>query len=103
MRNELISDKKRITALVIAFAMAFALAFSAFYIVHNSEHKCSGDDCYICARISNCVNKLNNNTPKPETAELFAAVLFAVVLLLGAVELVKNRKSLTELKVKLSN
>ena len=96
-------NKKRIIALIVAFAMVFALAFSVFFIAHNSEHKCSGADCEICAQINNCLVKLNNITPKPQNALIVALAFFGVVLLLGEAETAKIRKSLIQLKVKLSN
>ena len=96
-------NKKRIIALIVAFAMVFALAFSVFFIAHNSEHKCSGTDCEICAQINNCLVKINNIMPKPQSAVVFALALFAVVLLLGDALCAQNRKTLTQLKVKLSN
>ncbi|MBR3737600.1 MAG: hypothetical protein IKN26_02570 [Eubacterium sp.] len=97
------NNKKRITALCLAFAIAIALAFSVLFIAHNSEHKCSGADCSICAQINNCVEKLNNISPKPETSDFSAPVLFCAVLCVGAVIELFRKKSLIELKVKLSN
>ena len=90
------NNKKRITALCLAFAIAIALAFSVLFIAHNSEHKCSGADCSICAQINNCVEK-------PETSDFSAPVLFCAVLCVGAVIELFRKKSLIELKVKLSN
>jgi hypothetical protein len=61
--------KKRIAALILAFAMVFAMAFSVFFIAHNSEHSCTGEDCHICRQISICLNSLKNLIPKPAQAE----------------------------------
>ena len=95
--------KKRIIAFAVALAMAFAMAFSVFFIAHNSEHNCSGDDCQICAQINNCIRSLNNITPKPESMEALIPVAFALVLAIGAVVKLNNKKSLVDLNVKLSD
>ena len=95
--------KKRIIAFAVALAMAFAMAFSVFFIAHNSEHNCTGDDCQICAQINNCIRSLNNITPKPENAEAFISVAFALILVIGAVVKLNNKKSLVDLNVKLSD
>jgi len=98
-----VTKKKRIIAFITAFAMAFALIFSVFFIAHNSQHKCSGNDCEICAQINLCIGKLNKITPKPETEGFAVLLAFAVISVIGAVHSAANRKSLTQLKVKLSN
>ena len=95
--------KKRIAALILAFAMVFAMAFSVFFIAHNSEHNCSGEDCQICAQINLCINSLNNLVPKPEKAQACLAAVFMLVLVIGIAENSFIRKSLVDLNIKLSN
>lgn len=95
--------KKRIAALIIALAMVFTMVFSALFIVRNAGHKCSETECGVCAQISCCISNLNNITPKPETGWDSAFISFALVLIIGAVLCVKRQKTLTELKIKLSN
>ena len=97
------STKKRILAFAVALAMVFAMAFSVFFIAHNGEHNCSGEDCRICAQINNCIRSLNNITPKPETAAVYIPAVFALVALIGAVVQFNNKKSLVDLNIKLSN
>ena len=47
--NALIYNKK-IVKLLLSFFIVSTLFLSAF-IVHNQEHECTGDDCYICATL----------------------------------------------------
>ncbi|MBR2100093.1 MAG: hypothetical protein IJ927_02035 [Eubacterium sp.] len=95
--------KKRIAALILAFAMVFAMAFSVFFIAHNSEHNCTGEDCHICRQISICLNSLKNLIPKPEKAQICIFAAFLLVLAIGIVEEAKKQSSLIDLKVKLSD
>ena len=95
--------KKRIAALILAFAMVFAMAFSVFFIAHNSEHSCTGEDCRICEQINLCINSLNNLVPKPEKAQIFCFAAFALVLAVGTIEKGFTKKSLVDLNIKLSN
>ncbi|MBR3149463.1 MAG: hypothetical protein IKF64_04760 [Eubacterium sp.] len=94
--------KKRISA-ALAVIIALTFVLSVLFVVFESEHNCSGDDCQICQTVGNCLKILDNTTPKPETAVLSVAVIFALVLVLGTVMLRADSENLITLKVKLSN
>lgn len=46
------------TAWVAVLATVFVLLFSELYISHHIDHDCTGEDCPICAEISQCINNL---------------------------------------------
>ncbi|MBP5159522.1 MAG: hypothetical protein ILP10_04415 [Lachnospiraceae bacterium] len=50
---------KRITACVMAIMMLAIMLFSAFFVAHEMEHDCTGEDCPVCACIEWCENALH--------------------------------------------
>ena len=54
MPNIGIMKQKRIAAGILAFLMLFAMLFPVFYIAAEANHHCSGEDCPVCACISQC-------------------------------------------------
>ncbi len=52
------TNRKRITALLLCIGLVFALAVSSAYIAHEAGHDCSGEDCPICQMIAVNVNLL---------------------------------------------
>ena len=63
------SEKKnrlRIAATLMAAAVLFFVMFSAFLIVHEADHDCSGDDCPVCMLIQLCednIRQLGSGAP----------------------------------------
>ena len=93
---------RRISA-VTALLIALVFVMSALFVIFEADHDCSGDDCRICQAVNTCLNLFDNTTPKPDGAEFGAAVIFALVLAMGAVSAQKFSDSLVTLKVKLSD
>ena len=95
------NSKKRISAfLSVVIAAVFVL--SVVFVVFESEHHCSGEDCHICQTLISCLNNINNLTPDPNVTQFSAFAVFAVVLLIGSVCVKLNINNLVLLKVKLS-
>ena len=46
------TNRKRITALLLCIGLVFALAVSSAFIAHEAGHDCTGDDCPICQMVS---------------------------------------------------
>lgn len=44
-------NKLRIAAILLILAVLFFVLFSVFFIVHEADHDCSGDDCPVCMLI----------------------------------------------------
>lgn len=93
----------RIISVIMAVAMVIGLVSSALFVVENSEHKCSGMDCQICAQVNVSLKALNNQTPKPEIAFSVFAVSWTIVLIFGCIHNYFKVDTLINLKTKLSN
>ena len=97
------SKTKKCLSVLMAVILTAVFVLSVFFVIFESKHNCSGDDCQICQTVSLCLKAFDNKTPKPENADVFASVCFALVLVIGAVSLCFDNKNLITLKVKLSN
>ncbi len=53
-------SNKRIFITLICVAVLFAMVFSAFCVVAESGHSCTGDHCAICCHIELCKNLLRS-------------------------------------------
>ena len=51
-------NTKRVIALIIAVVTLLFMLSSFLFIIEHSEHQCTGNDCPICAVITQCVNNL---------------------------------------------
>lgn len=52
--NSNISNSQRIAAALLGIAVLVALLFSAFFMTAETDHRCTGEDCPICACIHQC-------------------------------------------------
>ncbi|MBR0413423.1 MAG: hypothetical protein IJI47_07680 [Eubacterium sp.] len=95
-------SKKRFSAFVAAI-IAAVFVLSALFVIFESEHNCAGDDCQICQAVNTCLHVFDNTTPEPEIFVPAVALVFALVLVIGAVSACSNTDNLITLKVKLSD
>ncbi len=51
MRRSDTSMYRRLAAVIVGLTVVVAILFSAFYIVAEADHDCSGENCHICAVI----------------------------------------------------
>lgn len=93
----------KITSVILAAAMIIGLVFPSLFIAENSEHKCSGVDCQICAQVNLSLKVFNNLVPKPENALALISVFWVMVLVLGVKNHTVKTNTLIDLKIKLSN
>lgn len=93
----------KITSVILAAAMIIGLVFPSLFIAENSEHKCSGVDCQICAQVNSSLKAFNNLIPKPETVLEIISVFWVMVLVLGIKNHTVKTDTLIDLKIKLSN
>lgn len=68
------TNRRRVTALLLCIGLVFALAVSSAFIAHEAGHICSGEDCPICQMIAVNVNLLRTIG----LAVLLLLVLFAL-------------------------
>lgn len=52
----------RFLAIFILICIAATALLSAYFIISNANHDCTGEGCPICAQINDCINLLNNIT-----------------------------------------
>ncbi len=79
------SNKLRFAAAVMALAVLFFVFLSVFFIAHEADHDCTGDDCPVCALIQMCENnirQLGNGTSAAaaEVALVFLTLILPVLL-----------------------
>ena len=70
------TNRKRITALLLCIGLVFALAVSSACIAHEAGHDCSGEDCPVCQMVAANVNLLHTIG----LAFLMLPALFALLL-----------------------
>lgn len=79
----IVKTKRRLFSALLILLIIFVLVASYFFILHETRHDCTGDDCPVCALVAICRN----------TLKVFsvALILFALILALtggtGAVAL----------------
>lgn len=66
--------RNRLIALVLALTFVFAMLISAFFVIVEADHDCTGEDCQICCQINVCENTLHS------FGCVFAAVMVSVFL-----------------------
>ncbi len=54
-RNE---KRTRMAALIMACIIVLFIFASVFFIAHEADHDCTGEDCPVCALIMQCENNL---------------------------------------------
>lgn len=46
------TNRKRFAALLLCVGLVLVLTASAFLLIHESDHDCSGEDCPVCRLIA---------------------------------------------------
>lgn len=74
--------KQRISSLVICIVFLFVVCASLFYIVKETGHHCSGEDCPICANMHQAEQTLKNlgNGVSISTSISPIPVIFTILL-----------------------
>ncbi len=58
MTEQGIRRTRRFTAGIMGIMVLVVVLFSSVYLAHELNHECSGEDCPVCAVISQCENTL---------------------------------------------
>ena len=83
--------------------MLVVVLFSAFYIVAETDHDCTGDDCPICACIQQCENILNQiGDGAAAQISVVAPVVFLLLFVLFSARSI-TQETLVSKKVRLNN
>ncbi len=54
-----LKNYRRIASLFLAVLLTVILLFSYFYVLTHLKHKCTGEDCPVCAGIEMCIAALH--------------------------------------------
>ena len=54
------TNKRRIISFLMILLIVFVLVSSFWFILHETHHDCSGEDCPVCAMIAVCKNTLKS-------------------------------------------
>lgn len=93
----------RATALIMGLIIGFVVLSSAIFIIKNSDHDCSGDNCSVCAAIRQCEQNLEKLGTAGAEAAAIIAVVFAFTEVFCAIKSWTNASTLIKLKVELLN
>lgn len=66
------TNKRRIYSSLLLLLILFVLVASFYFILHEADHDCTGEDCPVCALVAVCRNTLKT---------FFAAIVLAVASL----------------------
>lgn len=97
------SKSQRNVAILLGIVILLALLLSAFCIVAEIDHDCTGENCPICACIQQCENNIRQMGDG--TVAMIAAVLLIAFFLLPSLLIVTNlsQATLVTQKVRLNN
>ncbi len=103
MQQETISKKKRILTMLIAALFIVSTVFSVVCVIKRANHKCNRADCQICQSMQNCIKRLTDLGSNSDDEVSANATLYFTLLVVSFVCLTFSRKTLIDLKTKLSN
>lgn len=79
--KQIMDDRTRITAVLMLFVVLLFLLASAWFIAHEADHDCTGEDCPVCAliRISeNNLRQLGSGAPAAAAAVSFILIIMMI-------------------------
>ncbi len=93
----------KIHALILSMLLSVVLLFSAFYIVAEAHHECSGEDCPICVCIHQCERTLQQiGNGITEVAAVFLAAVLAYLITLPVMDVLMQETPVSR-KVRLND
>lgn len=95
--------KRRLFPVLLVFLVVFILIASYYFILHETRHDCTGEECPVCALIAVC-----RNTLKSFSSALFLIASYLFVLRFRGFfapeyEKTQNNDTPVSLKVRLLN
>ena len=97
------TKKKRFIAGILAAVICFAMLFSVCYIVAETHHDCTGENCMICYQINACVSSLKITVLALTAVVLALSAIYFIVMESKDDDFFSFDTTLVSLKVKLSN
>ena len=103
MEQEAISKKKRIVTMLIAVLFVIAAVFSAAFVIKEANHKCNHTDCQICQTMQLCIKNLTDLGSKSDDNVGVTVLFYFALFIIPFVTYIFSKKTLIDLKTKLSN
>lgn len=103
MEQEAISKKKRIVTMLIAFLFVIATVFSTAFVIKEANHKCNHTDCQICQTMQLCIKNLTDLGSKSDDNVGVTVLFYFALFIIPFVTHIFSKKTLIDLKTKLSN
>jgi hypothetical protein len=94
---------KKVIAFFLVLSIFSVLIFSQLYIVSHLSHKCSGNDCPICAKIQNAeaaIQKIGSMLQTIVCLMVFAYVSSGILSITNQINLFKTP---VEMKVRMND
>lgn len=98
------SKKQKTVAMIACMAFLLVTLCSILFIVKEANHDCTGENCPICAQISeveNTLKKLGNGDPAVSTVTV-STVIWLFIALVGSIYAVPYTTPVTQ-KVRMNN
>ena len=97
------ANKRRLSAAFICAALIAITLFSALFIVKESRHDCTGEDCPVCVCLHQAEQTLRQISAGPAEAAGEFAIYFVLVTLSAYLSLSVPVVSLISQKVRMNN
>lgn len=97
------TKRNRMIAILFIMMLLFVRLFSAVFIIAESNHECTGEDCRVCYQISVCQNVLKTLSSAVVAVSIGAALTYILVCLIFTAIRTYTHTTLITLKVKLSD
>ncbi len=80
------ADTGKITAIFLILVVILFLLVSTYFIAHEADHECTGEDCPVCALIQmseNSLRQLGSGTPAAAVASSLCVLLLVMQFCTG--------------------
>ncbi len=103
MKKAYSDNTRRITAAIMVIMVIFITLFSAFYIIMEANHECTGHDCPICVLIAQCEIALHQNGDGMSLQIYECISVFFILISTILYELFFRQETPVTMKVRMDN
>lgn len=90
-------------AIVLAVLVLFSILASFFWIIHETDHDCLGEDCPICSALAVCWKTLNQFSKLFLVIAVCSVLIKRVLFLVSSFSRFESKITPVSLNVKLLN
>lgn len=73
-------NKQKLLSVTLALLLCSVVMFSAFYVVAENNHDCSGENCPICFQINMCESTVKSIGTAVVAVACLAVTVFVLIL-----------------------